>query len=193
MNGTNHATLQNVQTMKWTTARDSGVVMLAQTPNLSEMSRNRMWSRLVVLTKAVLIVGMTMVGSLMPSVALGQVKLVAKAPVSSESLALGSRAHREIARPALQMTSAGTGADSSSTFNSEQGPGSGPIGPGPGCDLFPAPASVGSNVGLSYFGPSPSTVNPSLVGPVQFLNTGKVDATNGTITIPLYRHTEGHA
>jgi hypothetical protein len=42
---------------------------------------------------------------------------------------------------------------------------------------------------LSYFGPPPSTTNPSLVGPVQLLNTGKVDATNGTITIPLYKGT----
>jgi hypothetical protein len=44
-------------------------------------------------------------------------------------------------------------------------------------------------VPLSYFGPSPSTTNPSLVGPVQLLNTGKVDAANGTITIPLYKGT----
>jgi len=36
------------------------------------------------------------------------------------------------------------------------GPGSPPRGDGPGCDLFPAPASVGTTVGLSYFGPSPS-------------------------------------
>ena len=39
---------------------------------------------------------------------------------------------------------------------------------------------------LSYFGPSPSTVNRSLVGPVQLLNTGPVDSAAGTITIPLY-------
>ncbi len=71
-------------------------------------------------------------------------------------------------------------------FNVAQGPGAGPIGPGPGCDVFPAPASIGTAVGLSYFGPPPSTVNQSLVGPVQLLNTGPIDATNGTITIPLY-------
>lgn len=74
----------------------------------------------------------------------------------------------------------------SGDFNNAQGPGPGPIGPGPGCDVFPAPASVGSAVGLSYFGPSPSTVNQSLVGPVQLLNTGPIDASSGTITIPLY-------
>ncbi|MBV8841742.1 MAG: hypothetical protein JO307_02925 [Bryobacterales bacterium] len=39
---------------------------------------------------------------------------------------------------------------------------------------------------LSYFGPPPSTVNQSLVGPVQLLKTGPVDAAKGTITIPLY-------
>jgi hypothetical protein len=70
--------------------------------------------------------------------------------------------------------------------NTAQGPGPGPIGPGPGCNLFPAPPSVGATVNLSYFGPSPSTVNRSLVGPVQLLNTGPVDVARGTITIPLY-------
>ncbi len=70
--------------------------------------------------------------------------------------------------------------------NTAQGPGPAPIGPGPGCDVFPAPASIGTAVSLSYFGPPPSTVNQSLVGPVQLLNTGQLDATNGTITIPLY-------
>ena len=70
--------------------------------------------------------------------------------------------------------------------NLAQGPGPGPIGPGPGCNLLPAPPSVGTTVDLSYFGPSPSTVNRSLVGPVQLLNTGPIDVKNGTITIPLY-------
>jgi len=70
--------------------------------------------------------------------------------------------------------------------NTAQGPGPGPIGPGPGCNLFPAPPSVGATVDLSYFGPPPSSVNRSLVGPVQLLNTGPVNSTAGTITIPLY-------
>src|SRR5260370_414864 len=70
--------------------------------------------------------------------------------------------------------------------NTAQGPGPGPIGPGPGCNLFPAPPSVGTRVNLSYFGPPPSTTNQSLVGPVQLLKTGPVDAIKGTITIPLY-------
>jgi hypothetical protein len=79
-----------------------------------------------------------------------------------------------------------TESSSSGTFNSDQGPGPGPIGPGPGCNLFPAPPSVGATVPLSYFGPSPSEVNASLVGPVQLLKSGTVDAAHGTITLPLY-------
>src|SRR5271154_1234504 len=56
----------------------------------------------------------------------------------------------------------------------------------PGCSVFPAPANVGTTVGLSYFGPPPSSVNPSLAGPNQLLNSGKVNAIKGTITLPLY-------
>ena len=73
--------------------------------------------------------------------------------------------------------------------NTAQGPGPGPIGPGPGCNLFPAPASIGASVGLSYFGPPPLASNPSLVGPLQLLRSGKVDDAKGTITLPLYRGT----
>ena len=79
-----------------------------------------------------------------------------------------------------------SGSTSSGAFNSAQGPGPGPIGPGPGCNLFPAPPSVGATVPLTYFGPSPSETNPSLVGPVQLLKSGTVDAAHGTITLPLY-------
>ena len=68
-------------------------------------------------------------------------------------------------------------------------PGPGPLGPGPGCNVFPAPASVGATVNLSYFGPPPSTSNPSLVGPVQLLKSGTVDDQKGTITLPVYRGT----
>jgi hypothetical protein len=67
------------------------------------------------------------------------------------------------------------------------GPAPGPLGPGPGCNLFPAPASTGASVPLSYFGPPPSASNPSLVGPYQLLQSGHVDATKGTITLPLYK------
>lgn len=66
-------------------------------------------------------------------------------------------------------------------------PSPGVFGPGPGCNLFPAPASVGASVDISYFGPPPSENNPSLVGPVQLLKSGKVDMQKGTVTLPLYK------
>ncbi|MBN9659039.1 MAG: hypothetical protein J0H49_12720 [Acidobacteria bacterium] len=68
-------------------------------------------------------------------------------------------------------------------------PSPGVFGPGPGCNLFPASASVGATVGLSYFGPPPSSTNPSLVGPVQLIKAGQIDEKAGTITLPLYRGT----
>lgn len=86
----------------------------------------------------------------------------------------------------VTTTDSSLAAAESSTSNTDQGPGAGPIGPGQGCDLFPAPASIGTAVPLSYFGPPPSTTDPGLVGPVQLLNTGQIDTANGTITIPLY-------
>jgi hypothetical protein len=81
---------------------------------------------------------------------------------------------------------ADVGDATSTNPNAAQGPGGAPMGPGPGCSVFPASANVGTAVPLSYFGPPPSSVNQSLVGPVQLLNTGKIDSTHGTITIPLY-------
>src|SRR5260370_34636792 len=57
---------------------------------------------------------------------------------------------------------------------------------GPGCNLFPAAASVGTRVPLSYFGPPPSETNPSLVVPVQELESRQLDAITGRITLPLY-------
>lgn len=76
--------------------------------------------------------------------------------------------------------------DATTNPNAAQGPGPGPIGPGPGCNLLPAPPSVGASVDLSYFGPPPSASNQSLVGPVQLLKSGPVDVAHGTITLPLY-------
>jgi len=54
-------------------------------------------------------------------------------------------------------------------------------------EIAPAPASIGADVPLVYFGPSPSKVQKELVGPVQLLNSGSVDQEKGTITLPLYR------
>src|SRR5271163_2278153 len=67
------------------------------------------------------------------------------------------------------------------------GPGGAPrANNGPGCNVFPASPNIGARVPLSYFGPPPSETNPSLVGPVQELKSGQLDAINGRITLPLY-------
>jgi hypothetical protein len=95
--------------------------------------------------------------------------------------------HAGAVRPKALAPTLPANLTSAVSFNSEQGPGPGAIGPGPGCNLFPAPPSEGASVPLSYFGPPPSSVNQSLVGPVQLLNSGTVDAAHGTITVPLYK------
>ena len=112
--------------------------------------------------------------------------------ISREILAIHARAKRPVAAASTSLELAAATTVTSTTFNSEQGPGPGPIGPGPGCNLFPAPPSVGATVPLSYFGPSPSEVNQSLVGPVQLLKSGTVDAAHGTITLPLYQGKLAH-
>jgi hypothetical protein len=74
------------------------------------------------------------------------------------------------------------------TSSDQSGPGPGPFASdGPGCNFFPPSAAVGAGVDPSYFGPSPSESNPSLVGPVQLLRSGPVSFEDGTITLPLYR------
>jgi hypothetical protein len=105
---------------------------------------------------------------------------------SPEILAMHARLKRPKAAMPKYVDSAAAEDATPPDFNSAQGPGAGAIGPGQGCDLFPAPANIGTAVPLSYFGPPPSTTNESLVGPVQLLNTGQIDTTHGTITIPLY-------
>ncbi|MEO5952119.1 MAG: hypothetical protein ABIQ44_06555 [Chloroflexia bacterium] len=57
---------------------------------------------------------------------------------------------------------------------------------GGGDNTSPAPPSVGANVPLTYFGPSPSEVDPQLVGPVKLLKAGQIDEQANTITLPLY-------
>jgi hypothetical protein len=54
-------------------------------------------------------------------------------------------------------------------------------------EVAPAPASVGADVPVTYFGPAPSSVQKELVGPYQLLKSGQVDQTAGTVTLPLYR------
>ncbi len=52
--------------------------------------------------------------------------------------------------------------------------------------VAPAPASIGADVPLTYFGPAPSTFDPQLIGPNQLLRAGEIDLEAGTITMPLY-------
>lgn len=53
-------------------------------------------------------------------------------------------------------------------------------------EVQPAPASVGTDIPATYFGPPPSGVDKNLVGPVELLRSGKIDMEAGTITLPLY-------
>src|ERR1700688_3994799 len=153
-----------------------------------ELNVTALRPRLFSTTKVFILASAAVMSSLIPSTVLAQKTLAAKPPVSPEVMAVHSKAKRPVAT--TPATTPATTSGASTGFNSEQGFGfTARQSPGPGCDLFPAPASTGAAVGLSYFGPPPSTVNPSLVGPVQLLNTGKVDALNGTITLPLYKGT----
>ena len=54
-------------------------------------------------------------------------------------------------------------------------------------DTAPAPPSIGADVPLRYFGPAPSEVNPSFIGPLQLLRSGPVDLNASTVTLPLYK------
>lgn len=56
-----------------------------------------------------------------------------------------------------------------------------------GDNVTPAPASIGSVVPLTYFGPAPSSVDPRLIGPHQLLTAGKVNLKRKTVTLPLYK------
>mmetsp|Transcript_21794 Transcript_21794/g.24324 ORF Transcript_21794/g.24324 Transcript_21794/m.24324 type:complete len:427 (-) Transcript_21794:55-1335(-) len=57
---------------------------------------------------------------------------------------------------------------------------------GVGDDVRPAPASIGADIPLSYFGPPPSAIQPELIGPFQLLKSGVVNEETGTIQLPLY-------
>ena len=56
-------------------------------------------------------------------------------------------------------------------------------------EINPSPASIGTDIPATYFGPPPSSVQPELIGPVQLLKAGKLDQEAGTLTLPLYRGT----
>jgi len=51
----------------------------------------------------------------------------------------------------------------------------------------PPPPSIGADVTLPYFAPSPSMVQKELVGPYQLLKSGKIDMASMTITLPVYK------
>ena len=55
-----------------------------------------------------------------------------------------------------------------------------------GCRVEPSSPAIGADVPESYFGPPPATTNRSLVGPLQLLTSGPLDAEARTITIPIY-------
>ena len=56
------------------------------------------------------------------------------------------RTPRRTTQGAIETKDAPSAAPTAIDPNQAQGPGPGPIGPGPGCNLFPAPPSVGANV-----------------------------------------------
>src|ERR1700756_5861569 len=123
------------------------------------------------------------------------------------------RALREWARPrrasVFAIAAAATATLFAATAQAEDGPllhagnGPGPAanGPGPGCNVIPPIATIGTVVDISQFPPPDSLTDPELVGPVQFLKSGKFDipldqltsvnvpagTPRGTITLPLYK------
>jgi hypothetical protein len=54
-------------------------------------------------------------------------------------------------------------------------------------EVAPVAPSIGADIPTTYFGPPPSEVDKSLVGPVELLRSGEIDMQAGTMTIPLYR------
>ena len=58
---------------------------------------------------------------------------------------------------------------------------------GPGCIIDPASGAIGADVPETYFGPAPSSVQKELVGPLQLLTAGVLDARAATIVLPLYK------
>ena len=86
-------------------------------------------------------------------------------------------------------------------LHSGNGPGPAANGPGPGCNVIPPIATIGTVVDISQFPPPDSLTDPELVGPVQFLKSGKFDipldqltlvnvpagTPRGTITLPLFK------
>ena len=102
---------------------------------------------------------------------------------------------------AVTVFAATASAEDEHLLRNGNGPGPAANGPGPGCNVIPPIATIGTVVNISQFPPPDSLTDPELVGPVQFLKSGKFDipldqltSTNvpagtprGTITLPLYK------
>ena len=123
----------------------------------------------------------------------------------------GPRALREWTRPhrasvfaiaaAATLIAATAPAENGHLLLNGNGPGPAANGPGPGCNVIPPIATIGTVVDISQFPPPDSLTDPELVGPVQFLKSGKFDipldqltsvnipagSPRGTITLPLYK------
>src|ERR1700722_2243447 len=103
-------------------------------------------SRIFSSTKLFALASATLISSLVPSAAFGQAAVAAGPPVSPEAMAVHLRAKRPVAKPPAPADAA----CGSWGVSSAQGPGEAARDLGqPGCDLFPAPPSVGANVDLS--------------------------------------------
>jgi hypothetical protein len=61
-----------------------------------------------------------------------------------------------------------------------------------GNEIQPPPPSIGADVPVTYFGPTPSQVDKRLVGPVQLLRSGELNLEDLTITLPLYEGRVGN-
>ena len=90
--------------------------------------------------------------SLLPNQSTGQVSSQAptaqtqvRHALSPEILAMHARLKRPRPPSVRDLTWSASAASSPANFNSEQGPGPGPRAGLPGCDVFPAPASVGAD------------------------------------------------
>lgn len=101
------------------------------------------------------------------------------APPAARALAGGSLA-RAAADSTAQCTVANSGVTPGFPASAD---------PEDGADLFvPAPAAVGTDIPVTYFGPAPSSVNRNLIGPYQLLKAGRLDTSGSvaTLTLPLY-------
>jgi hypothetical protein len=81
------------------------------------------------------------------------------------------------------------------------GPGPAANAAGPGCNIIPPVATIGTRVDIAQFPPPDSFTDPDLAGPVQLLKSGKFDIPidqltsvnvppddpRGTITLPLFK------